>query len=50
MHGLDINSNAPEFYNVVTFETRVFSKRSYLFPIPQVDVNSDANLVQNTGW
>jgi len=50
MHGLDINSNAPDFYNVVVFETRVFTKRSYLFPIPQADVNSDTKLVQNTGW
>jgi hypothetical protein len=50
MHGLNINANAPDFYNVVTFETRVFTSRSYLFPIPQADVNADTKLVQNTGW
>lgn len=49
-HGLDINSDAPDFYNVVTFEKRVFNKKSYLFPIPQADINSDTQLVQNTGW
>ena len=50
IHGLDINSDAPDFYNVVAFETRVFTKRSYLFPLPQADINSDTKLVQNTGW
>jgi len=49
-HGLDINSNAPDFYNVVVFENRVFNSRSYLFPIPQADINADTKLVQNTGW
>ncbi|EHQ25787.1 RagB/SusD family nutrient uptake outer membrane protein [Mucilaginibacter paludis] len=50
LHGLNINADAPDFYNVVTFETRVFNKKSYLFPIPQTDVNSDTQIVQNTGW
>jgi hypothetical protein len=50
IHGLNINADAPDFYNVVSFETRVFNKKSYLFPIPQADVNSDTKLVQNTGW
>ncbi|TFF33342.1 RagB/SusD family nutrient uptake outer membrane protein [Mucilaginibacter psychrotolerans] len=47
---LNISANLPEFYNLVTFENRVFNKRHYLYPIPQKDVDSDKQLVQNTGW
>lgn len=50
IYGLDINKNLPDFLQVVTFESRVFNKRHYLFPIPSNDVNVDANLVQNPGW
>jgi hypothetical protein len=50
MYGLNISKNLPDFLQVVTFESRVFNKRHYLFPIPSNDVNVDANLVQNPGW
>jgi hypothetical protein len=50
MYGLNISKNLPDFLQVVTFETRVFNKRHYLFPIPSNDVNVDENLVQNPGW
>ncbi|KAA3438800.1 RagB/SusD family nutrient uptake outer membrane protein [Rufibacter hautae] len=42
----DINN----FYNKVPFETRVFTKRHYLWPIPQSEMNINQLLVQNTGW
>lgn len=48
--GLSISKNLPDFLTVVPFETRVFSKRHYLFPIPSNDVNSDDLMVQNPGW
>lgn len=48
--GLTVDADPPNFFNVVTLETRVFQKKHYLFPIPQGDVNSDKQLVQNTGW
>lgn len=48
--GLNINQDPPEFYNVVSFENRVFQKKHYLFPIPQNEINIDKALVQNTGW
>jgi len=50
VYGLNISKNLPDFLQVVTFETRVFNKRHYLFPIPSNDVNVDENLVQNPGW
>lgn len=50
IYGLTISSNLPDFLNVRPFETRVFSKRHYFFPIPQNDVNINTLLVQNPGW
>lgn len=50
IYGLNITQNAPNFFNVVPFETRTFNKRHYLFPIPAKDVNSDDLMVQNPGW
>ncbi len=54
LHSMDINSGTsltdPAFYKRTVFETRVFQKKHYLWPIPQQEVNIDKNLVQNTGW
>jgi hypothetical protein len=50
MYGLNISADLPDFLNVVAFETRVFNKRHYFFPIPSNDVNNDKQLVQNPGW
>lgn len=50
MYGLNISADLPDFYKVVSFESRVFTKRCYFYPIPQADINSDKALVQNTGW
>ena len=50
IYGLNISSDLPDFLKVVPFETRVFNKRHYLFPIPTNDINNDKQLVQNPGW
>ncbi|MBE7179255.1 MAG: RagB/SusD family nutrient uptake outer membrane protein, partial [Mucilaginibacter polytrichastri] len=50
IYGLTITANLPDFLKKVSFETRVFTKRHYLFPIPAKDVNSDDLMVQNPGW
>jgi hypothetical protein len=50
VQGLNISRDLPEFLQVVNFETRVFTKRHYLFPIPSNDVNVDKEMVQNPGW
>ncbi|TRZ41317.1 RagB/SusD family nutrient uptake outer membrane protein [Robertkochia solimangrovi] len=51
MHGLDINApSESNFYNVVSFENRVFNPRHYLWPIPQDEINSNPMLIQNPGW
>lgn len=58
MWGMDINAGAVAtnsfeftgFYKRTPFETRVFEKKMYLFPIPQAEVEMNVNLVQNPWW
>ena len=58
MWGMDINAgNATtndfsftDFYKRVPFETRVFKKAFYLFPIPESEINKSNALVQNPWW
>lgn len=54
MHSMNINAGSnltdPTFYQRTVFETRVFQKKHYLWPIPQSEINIDKNLIQNTGW
>lgn len=38
------------FFKRTKFETRVFRKSFYLFPIPQTEIQRNINLVQNPGW
>ncbi len=38
------------FYHKRVFETRVYTERINLFPIPQDDINRGKLLKQNTGW
>lgn len=51
--GLDVNSQAAGaavFYKTVIIQTRTFTKKDYLFPIPQIEIDKNTNLVQNYGW
>ena len=50
IYGLNISADLPDFLKVVPFETRVFNKRHYFFPIPSDDVDNDRELIQNPGW
>jgi hypothetical protein len=58
MWGMDVyagstasnNFNYTGFYTRTAFETRVFDKKMYLFPIPQSEVEKDKLLVQNPWW
>lgn len=45
----DENKNV-NFYKRVVQDTRVYTKRMSLFPIPQTEVNRDKAIVQNAGW
>lgn len=55
IHGMNIgagNSLQDEaFYKRVVIERRVFeAPKHYLWPIPQVEINKNNNLVQNVAW
>lgn len=54
MYGLNVNVgddfNSTNFYNRTPFETRVFTKKMYLFPISQAEMDRNKSMVQNPGW
>lgn len=58
MWGMDINAgnagtndfNFLDFYNRVSFETRVFNKSYYLFPIHESEITNNTSMVQNPWW
>jgi hypothetical protein len=39
-----------EFYQRAIFETRVFEKKHYFWPIPQSEIDRNKQMVQNPGW
>lgn len=39
-----------EFFQRTRFESRVFRRSFYFFPIPQTEIQRNPNLVQNPGW
>lgn len=50
MVGMDYHKDPPEFFEKVSFETRVFDKKHYFLPIPDADVRRNPLMVQNPGW
>ena len=51
VHGMDMNATALEgFMKRTAFETRIFEKRMYLYPIPLAEIQKSKKLVQNPGW
>lgn len=54
MYGLNIlvgdDFNSMDFYVRTPFETRVFTKKMYLFPISQSEMDRNKSMVQNPGW
>ena len=52
-YGMDMSKTVNEeneFYKRKSFETRVFKKAFYLFPIPKDELSNNTNLVQNPYW
>ncbi len=57
MHGFNVmdegvtdeNANV-NFYKRIVQQTRIYTKRMELFPIPQEEINRVPEIVQNTGW
>ncbi|MEI3797518.1 MULTISPECIES: RagB/SusD family nutrient uptake outer membrane protein [unclassified Chitinophaga] len=53
-YGMDVDAGTSltdlSFYKKTVFETRIFQKKHYLFPIPQSEIDRNKKLVQNPGW
>jgi hypothetical protein len=51
VQGWNIMGEVPEdYYNVVTLHNLTFSKKEYLWPIAQSELQKNPNLIQNPGW
>lgn len=50
IYGMNVDVDGDEFFKRTIIEKRVFRKSFYLFPIPQTEINTNVNMVQNPGW
>lgn len=54
MFGMNVSAGTSfsdvEFYQRTAFETRVFTRKHYLWPIPQSEMDRNTEMVQNPGW
>ncbi|ERI84429.1 SusD family protein [Bacteroides pyogenes F0041] len=51
VHGMDMNATTlVDFMKRTVFETRIFEKRMYLYPIPLDEIQRSKKLIQNPGW
>lgn len=48
--GMNMNGDATTFYTRTRFQTRVFERKLYLYPVPFSEMQKSKNLVQNPGW
>lgn len=54
MYGMNISKGISftdtEFYERSVFETRVFERKHYFWPIPQSEIDRNKLMIQNPGW
>lgn len=48
--GMNMNGDANTFFQRTKFQTRVFERKQYLYPIPYAEMQKSKKLVQNPGW
>jgi len=49
-HGMNMAGNETTFFDRARFETRVFDRKLYLYPIPLKEIQKSKVLIQNPGW
>ena len=49
-HGMNLDGDRITFHQRTKFETRIFKRKNYLFPIPLIEMQKSKMLVQNPGW
>jgi len=50
IYGMNMEGDGAAFYQKTQIETRIFTDKDYLFPIPNTQILINPNLVQNPGW
>ncbi|MDR2773629.1 MAG: RagB/SusD family nutrient uptake outer membrane protein [Tannerella sp.] len=45
-----MGSTTDEYYNVVTVEVPTFTTKEYLWPVRDLELRTNENLIQNPGW
>jgi starch-binding outer membrane protein, SusD/RagB family len=50
VYGMNMEGDGTAFYQRTLIETRIFTDKDYLFPIPNKQTLINPNLVQNPGW
>jgi hypothetical protein len=48
--GMNMAGDATTFYQRTKFQTRVFERKQYLYPLPFVEMQKSKKLIQNPGW
>jgi hypothetical protein len=48
--GMNMAGDATTFYQRTKFQTRVFERKQYLYPVPFIEIQKSRNLKQNPGW
>lgn len=49
-HGMNMAGDYESFFQRVRFESRIFERKQYLYPIPFSEIQKSNMLVQNPGW
>jgi len=50
-HGMNLDGNQTTFHQRTKFQTRVFKRKNYFFPVPMKEMQkSKGKLIQNPGW
>ena len=49
-YGMNMAGDESAFYERTVFETRIFDRKYYLYPIPFSEMQKSVELVQNPGW
>lgn len=51
VHGLKITLDGGVYsYETTVVQNRVFKPGTFLYPIPQIEINRNSGLIQNSGW
>jgi len=50
LYGMNLDGDKNTFYQRTKFQTLIFKRKNYFFPIPLIEMQKSTKLVQNPGW